>query len=68
VDVERQVAAIGRQRRHQVQAVAEPPWRHCMRVGTHWPGHAVTLRRVADKWARLYFLFSKFFNHLNFEI
>jgi hypothetical protein len=50
------------------QAVAEPPWDCRTRVGARWPGHAITRRRVADNWARLYFVFSKLFNHSNFEI
>jgi hypothetical protein len=48
--------------------VAEPPQHRHVRAHTRWLGHAVTRRRVADKWAWLYFVFSKLFNHLNFEI
>jgi hypothetical protein len=50
------------------QAVVEPPWCHRVRMGVCWPGHAVTWHRVADNWARLFFVFSKLFNHPKYEI
>jgi hypothetical protein len=50
------------------QAVVEPPRCHHVRMGVCWPGHAVTWHRVADNWARLFFVFSKLFNHPKYEI